>query len=427
MGSRVCTLCFFRGIVRHVATAAACVAASSALAADEPLDACPELGRSYIRLPGTATCLAIAGDLKVDYRQRFSRKDIFAEAERDETGPHVSYELGRLPPDRSLGRSRTELKTFFNTMTPTDFGVLSTSIGFKSQVETPPRNPSDPVNEFNRTGKRTILERASIQLGGFSAGYMPSFFDFTPSLSYTTAYASEQNTTVLAYTHRIPGVVDLTLSAEDGSERRLADPVWGSYRDARAPDTVIAARKPFDWGNIKVAAAAHPVSAISIADCCGVMEGRSLGWAAMAGVEGWFDIGNMSSEILLNVALARGGLSYLNATNQPADFAVSADGRVFLTDGRAAVAAYAHWWTKQIRTVFTLSAFETSLDTDSMRWRTSGSIMQAALELVPRRGFVMGVEVNYHQDRAQGGNQTVLRAPVSNEFLSSVVFMRTRF
>ncbi|HEX2727969.1 MAG TPA: porin [Beijerinckiaceae bacterium] len=426
MDSGVGTFRFLRRIVL-LAIAMGSAVASSAAAADEPLGACPELGRGYLRLPGMAACVALAGDLKVDYRQRFSRQEIFAEPQRDTTGPHIAYELGRLPEDRSLGRSRTELKTFFNTITPTEFGMLSTSIGFKSQVETPPRNPNDLVNEFNRTGKRTILERASIQLGGFSAGYMPSFFDFTPSLSYTTAYASEINTTVLAYTHRIPGIIDLTLSAEDGSERRLADPVWGSYRDARAPDTVIAARKPLDWGNIKVAAAAHPVSAMAVAECCGVAEGRDLGWAAMVGIEGWFDVGSMSSEILLNVALARGGLSYLGATNQPADFAVSAHGRVFLTDGRAAVAAYAHWWTKQIRTVFTFSAYETSLDTDSMRWRTSGSITQAALELVPRRGFVMGVEVNYHQDRAQGGDQAVLRPSVSNEFLSSVVFMRTRF
>jgi hypothetical protein len=364
--------------------------------------------------------------VRSEHRRRSSHKEIIVETPRDQTGPHVGYALGRLPSDSPLGRTRTETKFFADTSSGTDYGLLTTSFGVKVRLDSPPRESGDPFEDPQRSGNTTLLERASIKLGGLSAGYMPSFFDFTPSLSLTTAYASEQNTALIAYTRRI-ATVDLTVSLEDGTPRQVTGAAWGEYGGQRAPEMVASARQGFDWGNVQVAAVAHPIRAVAAAECCASIYGDGLGWAAMAGVEAFFEVGETSGEFLLNAAWSRGGLDYLNVTNYPADFALSADGRVFLTDGRALVASYAHWWTKQVRMVATFSPFQTSLQTDIFSSRTQGVLLQGALEYVPVRRFVAGLEVNYHHDRVRGGDLGLLRPEAENSYLSWVLYVRRRF
>ena len=372
--------------------------------------------------------MAVVGDVRAAYRLRSSPAEILTEAERDTNGPRVSYYAGSLGADRPLGKSLAETKTFLNTATATDLGALSTSVGLKIKVETPARLSLDLGEGANSISRRTLVDRASIQLGGLSVGYMPSFFNFTPSLTYTTAYASEQSATLVAYTQSIAGATDITFSLEKADVPGVADPVWGTYGKSEAPDAVVSLRRKFGWGSAQIAAAAHPVHSTGGIACCGHGEHRELGWAAMAGIEGWFELpGGMASEILLNATLSKGALGYLNATNYPADFALSPDGRMFLTDGQAVVVSYGHWWTKTVRNVFSVSAFQTNLETDIMRWVTSGSLVQGALEFVPRRGAALGVEVNYHRDEARGGDRTVLGPPIDSNYVSTALFMRQRF
>jgi hypothetical protein len=396
-------------------------------AGEQRLEPCETVGRGYFRLPGSSTCIAMTADAKNEHRRRSSRKEIILEPFRDERGPQVAYRLGRLPDSFPLERYRSEVKLFVNAATMTEYGLLTTSVGLKPQFDSPPRRPNDPNDEFNQTGRRTLLERASIKLGSLSAGYMPSFFDFTPSLSFTTAFASEQNTTLIAFTHKVAGAVDLTLSLEDGTPRRITDPAWGEYRGQQSPDVVASARRNFDWGNLHAAVAAHPVRAVALADCCAPVFGNELGWAAMAGAEGWFDLGDMSGEFLFNVAASKGALDYLNVTNYPADFALAADGRVFLTESQALVASYAHYWTRQVRTVVTASGFRTRLETNTFTLKTEGLLLQGALEFIPRRGFVVGVEVNYHDDGVRGGDRDRMIPAAGNQYVSGVLFVRHRY
>lgn len=390
-----------------------------------PAPSCDWAGKKYFPLAPPATCALVRLDLKADYRARFSREEIFAETDRDAEGPRLSYSVGELARSRPIRRTLFEAKGFFFTASQTEFGVLRTSLGLKGQVENPPRRPTDPLNTFNRTGRRALLERAGVHFLGVSAGVLPSFFNFTPTLGYTTPYATEQIAGLVAYTHAVESL-SFTLSLEDQKRRRIVEAPWGLYRDRRDVDVVGVVRGAFPWGIVQFAAAAHPVKATA-SGCCGTVTGEATGWALGAGYEHWFDAGDYSDGIVFNVALARGALDYLNATNYPADFAVGANGDPALTGGAAFVVSYSRNWTPQVRTVLTASQSYTSLDAPRVTWRTRGTLIQALVELAPAAGVRVGLEVNYHRDDVNGADRGIPGLPRMNHYYSAVAFALLRF
>ena len=415
----------------RLSMSAAMIACIPAVAvAQDTSDHCRQFGHDYHYLAKIPACLSFRTDIKTDYRARSSRKELSVDADRDASGALLSYSLATLGPDRPLARHLFEFKPLLNFALLTDQGPLVTSFGFKYQLETPPRRPGDPTNSFNRTGERTVLEHANVRFWNVMVGVAPSFFDFTPTLGYTTLYASEQSGLLAAYTHKI-GTTDISVALEDGSYRRLTESAWGAYQTRQfAPDVVGQIRKRFPWGTVQTAAAVHPVRAIQPAVCCEQVRGEAVGFAVMGGIEAWFDVAGMSAELLLNGGFARGSLSYLGVTNYPADFAISRSGAVFLTDSQAIVAAYAHWWTKQFRTVFTFSGFRTKLDTDTFRLSTEGLRLQGAFEyypqFVPRRRLLLGIEINYHDESVGGASGTSI-GRVGNRYFSSLGYARYRF
>ena len=415
----------YRVRLASLATVVALLVPATAVAGEALPDPCKELGAGYHAVPGLPACAFFRADIKSDYRSRSTRNEISVETSRTPAGPQLAYSLDRLRPDRPSARYLIEAKPLLRVGFLTDSGPVTISFGVKYQRESPPRRRNDPANEFNRTGERLTIEHANIQFAGLALGIAPSFFDFTPSLSYTTLYASEQSVPLVAYTYKA-GATDFTLSIENGSYRRLSEAPWGGYVGKAAPDVVGAVRRHHDWGNIQVAGALHTVRAFQPLACCAPAAGEALGWAAMAGVESWFDVAGMSGEALLNLGVSRGALSYIGATNYPADFALSRDGTVFMTTAQAIAASYAHWWTKEIRTVATFSGFRTALDTDTFSLHTEGLRLQGALEfyprIVPRRGLLLGAEVNYHDERVRGTGPWV-----ANRYASTVLYVRQRF
>jgi hypothetical protein len=385
---------------------------------------CSLYGPAWLQIPDTDTCIRLMRlDMKTDYRQRSTRKELFVEPDRDESGPLVNISRGELPRDRPIGRALSEMKAFVDTRTETDFGPLIATLGWKIQIEGPARRPNDPNNEFNRTGVRGLPERASIQLGGFTAGYRPSFFDFsTASLSYTTAYASETSTNVLAYTKTLPAGWSATVALEDPQARRVFDAAWGQY-SSRTPSVVTALDGSFSWGAVHLAAATHPVRGVSPTG----EVGSRMGYAATAAIEHWFDLSfGMSGDVLVSATTTRGGLSYLNASNYPADFAISPDGVVDLTAGSSFVVSYLHAWTKQLRSIFTVSKFWTSLETRAFNLKTDGLLLQANLDYRLASGLSIGLEVNSYHDTARtsgGGRQA---DQVANSYLTGLLYLRRK-
>jgi hypothetical protein len=281
------------------------------------LTVCDPFGPGHFGVPGTDACLRLSGDVRSEARYRTSRETLIVEPERDAAGPTIAFRRGQLGDDTPLLRTRAELRAFLTGVVMTEYGALTATAGFKARADTFPGNlRADP---FGEPGHELLLERAHITWGRFSAGYGPSIFDFTPSLSYTTGYASEINTTHVAYTHPIGESTTLTLSLEDGGQREIFDASWGAYSRRQGPDVVARLRRGFDWGAAQAAAAIHPTRGLATADCCAPVAADAIGWAVMSGLEAYFDIGGTSGELLLNAAASRGGLSYLGIFDYPAD------------------------------------------------------------------------------------------------------------
>lgn len=369
--------------------------------------------------------LCFTADVRADHRTRSDRGLAVAEPDRTQDGPQLSIYRARLADERPISRSLFEVRLFGDYQSSTGVGEFRTSVGLRAQLESPPRRPGDPHSSFNRHGRRLRLERVGVSLGGFSAGYLPSAFYFTPSLSYTTGYATEQSTTLVSYTVHPTAKWAVTLSFEDPKPRRIIDPAWGEYRSAFTIDPIVSVNRSFSWGTARVAAAAHPVRGRSHWQCCAPAQGSALGWAAMAGVEAWKDWSFGSSELLLNVSASKGALDYLNATDHPADFAVRADGKVDLTGGVAGVASVGHYWTPKMRTVLSLSAVRTELQTDQFKLQVDGRIAQASAEYMLHKNLIAGVEFGYHHDRLR--DPTFASGAACAGHVSLVAFMRKRF
>ncbi len=398
-----------------------------AVAAEVGNESCRNLGPYYYSVPGVPGCWFFRTDAKAARGATSTPYAIDVTPRRNAKGPGVSYGSVELGPDRPLATWQFELKPLLGLVLPTEYGPLSLWLGAKAQLETPPRKPNDPADHFKRTGERVLLDRTGLEFAGFTFGVMPSFFDFTPSLAYTTLYASELSLPLAAYTFKI-GRTDFTLSIEDGSERQFDDAAWGVYRNRISPDVVIAARNRQGWGATKLAAAIHPVRAY---EPLGRSSAAGVGWATLAGLESWFDVGDRSAEFLINIGASKGALSYLGVSDYPADVVFGTDGRLYLNEAQAAVISGALWWTKSLRSILTLSAYRTDLDADTFSLRTSATQIQTAFEFypdfVPRRALLAGIEISYHWDRVQGTGANSLSDSVSNRYFTTLIYSRLRF
>jgi hypothetical protein len=373
-------------------------------------------------LPAGVACIALSFDLRTDYRARSTRREAVAEPWRDDEGPGLDIYAGRIPGRRPTGRLLVEGRVFAEARVGTASGKdVSALVGVRLQLETPPRRRDRPRSDFERTGRRALLERARIQFGGLSAGYQPSAFYFTPGLTYTTAYAAEQSSTSIQLRARLASDWHVVAAIEDSGRRRLIDRAWGRYRSGSSLDPVIALQKSFAWGNAQIATAVHPIRARATDPCCARVTGHATGWAAMAGVEGWVETAIGSSEFLVNISAADGALDYLNATNYPADFVVETDGKLRTARGYAGVIALANSWTKQVRTIVSISAVRSRLDADRFAFRNAGLIAQLGLEYRAGRQFVIGIEGSYNRDRLRDRV-----SHVTNDYLSGVVYIRKR-
>lgn len=367
-------------------------------------------------------CAGVTLDLRADHRARSNNNAIFAETGRDADGPTLDLSAGRLPPDRPAERTLLEARLFVSVGVPSAAGDVRLTLGARAQLETPPRRRDDPTSAFRRTGRRLLLERASIEVSNFTLGLAPSTFYFTPSLSYTTAYASEQNTTQLAYRFRLPGELLLAVALEDGDRRRVEDAAWGVARGGLSLDPVIALRKTTSWGAMQVAGALHPIRAEASSDCCRRLTSQSIGWAFAAGLEGWFETPLGSSEVLMNAGVSAGALDYLNATNYPADFLIESNGRIGLSRARALVLSAGNHFGRQIRAVVSFSRVVTEITGERFRFRTASNLVQASLEYIPRRGTVAGIELIWSRDEAR----SVDGVSAHHRLFTAVAYLRVR-
>lgn len=209
--------------------------AQSAEAIDYVVD-CQRLGSAYVALPGTDTCLKIAGEVRADYV---------------------------VPTDRSVDdldfRSGAILK--FDARTSTDFGTLRSFV------------------ELSGGSSSLTVSKAYIQLGGLTAGWAGSayrFFDAAyASTIFTGLYAPAHTTNRLSYTALLGEGIYATLSLEDGvNARTTITPVYGEfdtpftagYGGHELPDAVVALGLNQDWGKAQIMGAVHQITYADVQD-----------------------------------------------------------------------------------------------------------------------------------------------------------------
>lgn len=309
-----------------LAGAAGLATVSLAHAADVPMEAaeaveyvkvCTEFGEGFFYIPGTDTCLKLSGHVRANYT--------FTDADDRE--------------DDNVGFSHNA-RANFDARTATEFGTL------RSFVET------------NITSTKASVGKAYIQLGGLTAGYAASAFNFYDTYYANTSlvgdyYASQSTVNLISYTATFGGGFYATLSIEDGIGRRSSigfergdlgsansvetSPALGAgwkydgYAGQTAPDVVAAIGASQSWGKAQIMAAAHQITysgrALYAASSTGgpgstasnfpsdfTRPGDDWGYAVGAGVGINLPI-MAASHFAIEATYAQGAMSYLGAVS----------------------------------------------------------------------------------------------------------------
>ena len=174
---------------------------SKAAAPVDYVRVCSQFGSGFFYVPGSDTCLKLAGRVRADY--------IFTEPFSRQTNTTTFR-----------GRGYIALDSY----TPTDYGALRATLRAY-------------VTKNSGSDASTTLDWAYIQWAGITAGRLEySFFDFSPigDLGYLDATvvgrgAYHQSINALAYTAKFDSGLLATIALEDMTERRIGFDAYTPY------------------------------------------------------------------------------------------------------------------------------------------------------------------------------------------------------
>jgi hypothetical protein len=247
-------------------TAAGLVAMTGAQAADLPVKAkpvqyvkiCSLYGAGFFYIPGTDTCLKIGGYARAEWL--WNAGGSF----NPQTGGTTAGLENRA---QNQLNTRNRFLATFDVRSQTEFGTLRayTRVGWQWTT-------NDGIT--GGSGAVTYLDRAFIQLGGWTFGKTESFFNFTlADFGYSNQTQLLFNDTggsgvpVLAYTAQFGNGLSATLSVEDHNENEgpVAAVTVGTLAGAvppaalgagtggvHAPDLVANLRVDQAWGSAQI-------------------------------------------------------------------------------------------------------------------------------------------------------------------------------
>jgi hypothetical protein len=275
-------------------TAAGLMAVGAAHAADLPMTkaeaveyvrVCTEFGEGFFYIPGTDTCLKIAGEVRADYQ--FDSRD------------------NRLDDVTAFD---SEARVKWDARTATEYGTLRSFI----QIN---------VNYAAGTTS-TKLDKAFIQWGPITAGKAHSFFGMYDADYANTIFAGyfgpQSDANLFAYTAVFGGGFSATLSIEDGRDHRsglveedLFVASAGTYGGQSMPDIVGNVRVDQGWGKVMLSGAVHEIR-YPTDD-----TDADYGWAVALG--GAVDLSFLAGGyIALEAAYAHGAGDYINGPHEAA-------------------------------------------------------------------------------------------------------------
>jgi hypothetical protein len=381
--------------------AAGLVTVGAAQAADLPMTkaeaveyvrVCTEFGEGFFYIPGTDTCLKIAGEIRADYQfdSRDSRLD-------------------------DVTAFDTEARLKWDARTATEYGTLRSYV--QVHVNYGAVGPEE-------TG--VLLDKAFIQWGPITAGKAHSFFGLYDADYANTIFAGyfgpQGDANLLAYTAVFGGGFSATLAVEDGRDHRgglINDNDFGVdegiYGGQSMPDIVANIRLDQSWGKVMLSGAVHEIrygagvigqdaDGVDIIDTVDI--DADYGWAAALGVA--VNLPFMTnSYIVVEGTYADGAGDYLTAGSDSA-FSTRTNGTFGNTDLQSGWAV-----TGEIGIGFTPSlqfvGFASYLSTDGIDAADDGdafSILEngqeswvvganATYTLTP--GLTIAAEVSYSQ------------------------------
>lgn len=369
-----------------VSTAATLMVVSSASAADLPsrkaaaveyVRVCNTYGAGFFYIPGTESCLRIAGRARAEglYDQPFKK-------DADVIG------------FRARGRLNIDVRT------ATAYGTLRTYIRYEITRNT----GAYAKGGFQATADSAGLDKGFIQFGPLTVGRAQSMFDFyADDLNWGTLRGSDLTTQMFAYTASFGSGFSATLSVEDASERRNSGSLdfQGSNR---MPDLVANLNVTQGWGSAQLSGAVHEITT-STAGAAVKLESK-YGFAGQAGVKLNLPMLAAGDVLWLQGAYAEGALSYLQAGNvsiggvkvsAPDSVAVTTgtNTSVKLTKGYALTAALLHYWTPTVRqavfgSYLNVENVKSSNQVDFKEYRVGSNVIWS-----PVSGLDIGVEVLY--------------------------------
>ncbi|OCC04628.1 hypothetical protein BA190_13115 [Labrys sp. WJW] len=248
--------------------AASLAALATAQAADLPMTkgeaveyvkVCSAFGPGFFYIPGSDTCLKIAGEIRADYRGY------------NQSGDSRTAENGyKQTRNNHSSAFNTEARISFDARTQTEYGLLRSFFQLRANSRPIPSNWN--VNS-DTSGNTFSIKYAYLQFGGLTAGYAHSYFgfyDFEYGNTVWGAYYAQSNVVnLLAYTADFGGGFSATLSIEDGRDHRQ-NAFRAMQGGQQVPDVVGQVRFKQDWGSIAVQAAAHQYRSATALDANGV-------------------------------------------------------------------------------------------------------------------------------------------------------------
>jgi opacity protein-like surface antigen len=366
--------------------AAGLVTVGAAQAADLPMTkaeaveyvrVCTEFGEGFFYIPGTDTCLKIAGEIRADYQfdSRDSRLD-------------------------DVTAFDTEARLKWDARTATEYGTLRSYV--QVHVNYGAVGPEE-------TG--VLLDKAFIQWGPITAGKAHSFFGLYDADYANTIFAgyfgAQGDANLLAYTAVFGGGFSATLSVEDGRDHRAGllfeneiEVGQGVYGGQSMPDIVGNIRLDQSWGKVMLSGAVHEIrygsGNIAVDDGAGGFESvpvitdidADYGWAAALGVA--VNLPFMTnSYIVVEGTYADGAGDYLTGPND-AIFSTAAGsfGDTDLQKGWSVTGEIGIGFTPALQFV----GFASYLDVDSIDAIGDGAFFTAD---DARQSWVVGANATY--------------------------------
>lgn len=274
-------------LIRTVGGLIALAAIQAAEAADlpvapEPVDyvrVCDVWGSGFYYVPGTDTCLRVAGRIRVDYNA-FDFNEEFAVLSGNTFG--TAYR------GTNAYRWRARAYIYMDSRTNTEFGLLRTYTEIRFNGDTAAARFSDralksgggwavgAIGDTDGDPPGIELFRAFIQYGGFTLGRTQSFYDFLDATyaaeQFFNPNYSDRTLNALAYTFIADNGFSASISLEDEAYRRAqltnlaasasaaADPAV--YAGNRYPDLVGNIRYDAAFGTLQIMAAGHNVESV---------------------------------------------------------------------------------------------------------------------------------------------------------------------